>query len=358
VNGSAVSSPNFNGTTPSVAATTGINNVYQVSTSSVSSYTPVATSGAPGVIKPDGSSCTVTAGVLTCPGGTGATSIPLCSDSSGSGTAQSCTTSPSFTPSAGSVIAYTTTTANTGTGLTINVNSLGAKSVAKWQGTTTLAANDMLAGKYVLMTYDGTNWEASTIGNAPSGGGSGAWTNVTASVTNSGCGSVTGGKCIISGSTTGTVTFSSIPGTANHIVIVVHGRGDNSGVEGVVLNGTFNGSSAGYNTAYYGNGVSADVGAPAGASSALMGTLAAGGAPAGQASQVKIWIDDYANTTFNRTWTSESINGLAPGNPVNLRYMFGGEWVNTTTAINAVALTVGSSGHFVAGSSISIYLVN
>jgi hypothetical protein len=113
---------------------------------------------------------------------TGATSVPLCSDSSGSGTAQSCTTSPTFTPSAGSVIAYTTTTANTGTGLTINVNSLGAKSVAKWQGTTTLAANDMLAGKYVLMTYDGTNWEASTIGNAPTGGGGGAAPSVSLDV--------------------------------------------------------------------------------------------------------------------------------------------------------------------------------
>jgi hypothetical protein len=95
--------------------------------------------------------------------------VLTCADSSGSGTAQSCSTSPTFTPAAGDSIIYTTTTANTGTGLTINVNSLGAKSVAKWQGTTTLAANDILAGKQVLMTYDGTNWEASTIGNAPSG---------------------------------------------------------------------------------------------------------------------------------------------------------------------------------------------
>lgn len=94
----------------------------------------------------------------------------LCADSSGSGTAQSCTTSPSFTPAAGDTIVYTTTTANTGTGLTINVNSAGAKSVAKWQGSTTLAANDMLAGKQVQLTYDGTNWEMGTIGNAPSGG--------------------------------------------------------------------------------------------------------------------------------------------------------------------------------------------
>jgi len=74
VNGSSVSNPNFNGTTPSVSGATGINNVYQVSSSNVSSYTPVATGSAPGVIKPDGTSCTVTSGVLTCTGSGGSTS--------------------------------------------------------------------------------------------------------------------------------------------------------------------------------------------------------------------------------------------------------------------------------------------
>lgn len=94
-----------------------------------------------------------------------------CPDTSASGSAQVCNTTPTFTPVAGSCVTYTTTTANTGTGLTLNVNSLGAKSVAKWQGATTLAANDVLANKDVLACYDGTNWELATIGNAPSGGG-------------------------------------------------------------------------------------------------------------------------------------------------------------------------------------------
>jgi hypothetical protein len=91
----------------------------------------------------------------------------VCADTSGSGTAQSCTTSPSFVPVAGSAIIYTTTSSNTGTGLTINVNSLGAKSVAKWQSTTTFVANDLRGGKRTLMVYDGTNWEMSAIGNDP-----------------------------------------------------------------------------------------------------------------------------------------------------------------------------------------------
>lgn len=94
-----------------------------------------------------------------------------CSDTSGSGTAQSCTTSPSFTPVKGDVIVYYTTTSNTGA-LTLNVNSTSAAAVQKWLGTA-LASGDIPANKPVLMTFDGTNWQAHTIGNAPSGGGSG-----------------------------------------------------------------------------------------------------------------------------------------------------------------------------------------
>lgn len=99
-----------------------------------------------------------------------------CGDTSASGTAQVCNTAPTFVPASGDCVLYTTTTANTGASLTLNVNSLGVKSVAKWQGATTLSANDVLASKQVLACYDGTNWELSTIGNAP--GGSGTVTSV------------------------------------------------------------------------------------------------------------------------------------------------------------------------------------
>jgi hypothetical protein len=110
--------------------------------------------------------------------------IRTCADTSGSGTAQVCTTSPSFTPAAKDCIIYTTTTANTGTGLTLNVNSLGAKSVAKWQGSTTLAAGDVPVSKPVNACYDGTNWNLATIGNAPSGGGGSITVNGSGSATN------------------------------------------------------------------------------------------------------------------------------------------------------------------------------
>jgi hypothetical protein len=95
-----------------------------------------------------------------------------CVDSSGSGTAQSCTTSPSFTPASGDEILYTPGTTNSGD-VTINVNSTAAKHVRKWSQSTVLASGDLVANVPVALIYDGTYWEVPTIGNAPSGGSSG-----------------------------------------------------------------------------------------------------------------------------------------------------------------------------------------
>jgi hypothetical protein len=99
------------------------------------------------------------------------TALPLqCSDTSGSGTAQVCNTTPTFAPAKGDWIIYYTTTTNTGA-LTLNVNSNGATAVQKWEGTA-LASGDVQGNIPVAMLFDGTHWQVSTIGNAPSGGGS------------------------------------------------------------------------------------------------------------------------------------------------------------------------------------------
>jgi hypothetical protein len=63
-------------------------------------------------------------------------------------------------------------TANTGAA-TINFNSLGAKTIKKVAGgiTTDLADNDIRAGQWVDLVYDGTNMQMqSTLGNAPASG--------------------------------------------------------------------------------------------------------------------------------------------------------------------------------------------
>jgi hypothetical protein len=134
----------------------------------------------------------ITGSVISCPTcGTGSggsnvsqnsraaeTNLPItgfmpqtCSDTSASGTAQSCTVANTFIPQAGNCLVYETTTANSGAGLTVNINSLGAKSVAVagasgW--TTTLTASlSIPANKPINLCYDGTNWNASGTGYLP-----------------------------------------------------------------------------------------------------------------------------------------------------------------------------------------------
>ena len=141
----------------------------------------------------------------------GGTAILSCADTSASGTAQSCTTSPTFAPAANSCVMYTTTMANSGTGLTLNVNSLGAKSVAKWLGTTTLAAGDVAANSPQLACYNGTVWNLSTIGNAPSGGGGSITFPQTVA------GTVNSGGLVYASS--GTQISVSAAGTAGQVVL-------------------------------------------------------------------------------------------------------------------------------------------
>jgi hypothetical protein len=131
-------------------------------------------------------------------------SLPfLCLDSSGSGTVQSCTTSPSNSPSPGDTIIYKTTTTNTGD-LTINVNGGGAVHARKWQANSILAAGDLQAGVYQLATYDGTYWEFYTIGNPPTAG------TVTSIATTS---PITGGTITTSGTVAcPTCVVASSPG--------------------------------------------------------------------------------------------------------------------------------------------------
>lgn len=98
----------------------------------------------------------------------------VCNDSSGSATAQNCSTNPTFNSqgsgvcaAAGDTIYYKTTTANTGA-LTLTVNSGGACSpvaVQKWGGSA-LTGGEIVAGKYYVMTFDGTAWQLPILGTA------------------------------------------------------------------------------------------------------------------------------------------------------------------------------------------------
>ena len=79
----------------------------------------------------------------------------LCADTSGSGTAQSCTTTPGFTPQLGNCLSYTTTT-ESGSSLTLNMNGSGAYEVqipspSGWAGV--YAAGQILPGTTYTACY-------------------------------------------------------------------------------------------------------------------------------------------------------------------------------------------------------------
>jgi hypothetical protein len=150
-----------------------------------------------------------TTGILTLP----------CSDVSGSTTAQSCSTSPSYTIAATNCVNYTTTTSNMGD-LTVAVNGGSAAHVRKWLGSSVLASGDMPGNETVLMCFDGTYWETSTIGNAPSGGGGSAFSSLTGG-TNSTASMVVGTGASLAPSGSGTIqatalaTVGGLPSQAN-----------------------------------------------------------------------------------------------------------------------------------------------
>lgn len=124
------------------------------------------------------------------PSGVGAATsqIPQQCVGSASATAQTCTTVLGIT--SGDVFVYTPGANNSGA-LTLNFNSTGAKAVQKWLGGA-LAANDMVSGKPVLASTDGTNVYVMTIGNAPSGSGT---TTVASGSLALGTGSISAGTC-------------------------------------------------------------------------------------------------------------------------------------------------------------------
>lgn len=97
----------------------------------------------------------------------------FCTDA-GSNDTYACSLSPAITGYVTGVhYRFVANTANTGTA-TVNLNSIGAKTIVKVAGgiTTALADNDIRAGQWVDVVYDGTNMQMqSLLGNAPSGGG-------------------------------------------------------------------------------------------------------------------------------------------------------------------------------------------
>jgi len=98
--------------------------------------------------------------------------ILQCAAQSGSGTAYSCSTSPSFMPAAHDMVLFLADVSNSGPA-TLNVNASANAPVQKQGGAIDLIAGDLLAGQWVLLIYDGAKWQMQgQTGNEPAAGGS------------------------------------------------------------------------------------------------------------------------------------------------------------------------------------------
>jgi hypothetical protein len=66
---------------------------------------------------------------------------------------------------AGQTFRFIAAGANTTTGVTININGIGAKNITK-NGTTVLSIGDLVSGALVIISYDGTQFQISNISSS------------------------------------------------------------------------------------------------------------------------------------------------------------------------------------------------
>jgi hypothetical protein len=152
----------------------------------------------------------------------------------------------------------------------------------------------------------------------------------------------------------GSVTFSAIPGTYEHLMILWTARGTDAGNPDVYLQ--FNGDTGANYDRELLVGVSA---APASGATVgqtalqAIGTMPGSTADAGRAAGGTIRIASYARTTFWKTAVGDfsDIRATSAGN--QLAGMAGGIW-RSTAAITSVTL-LPSAGNFLAGSVFSLY---
>ena len=191
---------------------------------------------------------------------------------------------------------------------------------------------------------------------SPLGGGGSLSSDLTLTCTTcstGGSGALTQISQQILGSPASTVTFSSIPGTYTNLILTFTARNSSGSEQDVTMN--FNGDNAGnytysllvLNSGTSGLGWSNSTNAP------IIGWTS--GTASNYPGNSRIFIGDYANTTFNKNATSlnsrndgTSVPGSAPG-------MFAGAMTwGSTAAITSIVLGP-RGGNFTTGSIFTLY---
>ena len=217
------------------------------------------------------------------------------------------------------------------------------------------ATGDLIVGGTVVGGFaTPTRLAAGTSGNVLTSNGPGAAPSWQPASGGGGGGALTKiAQVVVSGSSTTSITFSSIPGTYTTLKLIGYGVSSAVADDGVGVQ--FNGDTgANYDySAYFNNGSS--IGAFV-SSAGTSGGMIFGGTSGSRAAQVSLEIASYASTSFYKTYhgvgTIWSIsNGSMKESTIN------GDWKNTA-AITSIKLFLSSSGHFVAGTVFTLYGVS
>jgi hypothetical protein len=167
-------------------------------------------------------------------------------------------------------------------------------------------------------------------------------------------------------STTTAVTWSSIPATYNHLLLIVNGKFTESTLQADDIAVTLNGDGAAkYSsvTQFATNVSGASTGALFGGQSTQAGTTSwpmlrmAASQSGGAANAGGGWaiIPNYTSTTWNKCFVSQSGAGYGTGAFVDMRLRAG--WYNPTVqaAVSSITLTAPGSLFFTTGTFLGLY---
>lgn len=154
------------------------------------------------------------------------------------------------------------------------------------------------------------------------------------------------------GSPAASTTFSSIPGTYKHLLIVAQIQSANAAATGVSMR--FNGdTAANYDVeAARADNATLTAGRVLAATSARI-AIATGTNNASAASAVKVDIPDYAGTSFHKSFLWESQWRDAAAN-ADFKHEWGGGLWRSTTAISSITI-LADSGNLNTNSRFSLY---
>lgn len=158
------------------------------------------------------------------------------------------------------------------------------------------------------------------------------------------------------GSAAATVTFSSIPGTFNHLRLIIQGRvsivGSN---DQIILRFNSDTGTNYYQEALYGSGTGATVEQGLGltrfAFTAWPGTTVANATLIGS---TEITLPFYAGTAFGKSMIGHSWFAIGTTSGLIFNHTIAGQWISTS-AITQLDLAVLGGTNFVTGSSFTLY---